>query len=177
MIMMKRIVLIALTGFVFVFSPFAYAQEAGSQQKLQAILVDAFGKTAGTATFQKTARGMLIRVDATGLSEGWHGLHLHSVGDCTDHLDHFAKSGGHAANAGQEHGYFAANGPHSGDLPNILARLDGHAIAEFYTEGMGFETLQDADGAALMIHAGPDDYTSQPAGNSGERVACGVVTK
>jgi Cu-Zn family superoxide dismutase len=175
--MMKKTLLTGLLGLGLVFGAFAYAQDIPQQDRRQALLVDSFGKTSGTATFQKTAKGILIRVEATGLTQGWHGVHLHGVGDCSDHMDHFVIAGGHAANAGQAHGYFNVTGPHSGDLPNIWAGLDGNAAAEFYTEGLIFDALHDEDGAALMIHATPDDYNSQPAGESGERVACGVVVQ
>lgn len=171
--MMKKTLMIALMGTVLAFSNPVSAQDS----QLTAHLVDSFGKGAGVATFIKTPKGVLIRVEASGLSAGWHGLHIHGTGDCSDHLDHFVKSGGHAASDGQAHGYFDPKGPHSGDLPNIWANVGGEAHAEFYTTDTSFAALTDENGAALMIHAGPDDYRSQPAGESGQRVACGVVAK
>jgi Cu-Zn family superoxide dismutase len=175
--MMKKTFLTALMGAMIVFSATTPALATAQEPQLKAQLVDSFGKGAGVATFFKTPKGVLIRVQASGLSAGWHGLHIHGTGDCSDHLDHFAKSGGHAASDGQAHGYFDPKGPHSGDLPNIWANVGGEAHAEFYTNDLNFASLTDENGAALMIHAGADDYTSQPAGDSGARVACGVVAK
>lgn len=132
--------------------------------------------TVGGALVSKTPKGLLLMVDIYNLPEGWHSIHFHGKGDCSDHSDHFKKSGGHAAKEGQEHGYFSANGPHSGDLPNFYVGKDKRAKFHMYTTDMTHEQLADEDGTALVIHAKADDYASQPAGEAGDRLACGVVT-
>lgn len=138
-------------------------------------LKDAADKDAGIATLTEAPHGLLVRVEATGLSQGWHGLHFHGTGDCSDHAEHFKKSGGHAAREDEKHGLLSDEGPHAGDLPNLWAGADGKANGEFFTANIGFDMLRDADGGALMIHAGPDDHRTDPSGNSGDRVACGVI--
>jgi len=138
-------------------------------------LVDAQKKETGSVRVTETPHGLIVRVEATGLPQGWHGLHFHQAGDCSDHADHFKKSGSHLARDDEAHGYFAANGPHAGDLPNIYAGSDGVAKAEFFTSTAEREMLRDEDGTAVMIHAGADDYRTAPSGDSGERLACGVI--
>jgi len=147
----------------------------------RASLTDGAGGSAGTATFRQGPTGVLIRIEATGLTPGWHGLHLHGVGLCEG--PKFESAGSHVkhAEAGALHGLLNADGPESGDLPNLYAGADGRAFAEVFTtgaalvEGAGGEFLLDADGAAILNHAAPDDHTSQPIGGSGDRVVCGVV--
>lgn len=131
----------------------------------------------GAVTLTETASGaILVRIEASGFEPGWHGFHIHENGICTGD---FESAGGHVA-AGLSHGLAAQDGPHPGDLPNIYVHDDGVVRAEFFTRGVtlsaeGDVRLLDDDGAAVVIHAGPDDYTSQPSGNAGARVACGVL--
>ena len=171
--MMKKHLLAALMGAGLAFG-FA-AQGLAADNLLHAKLIDANGKETGVAEVQGTDKGVLISVSAEGLSPGWHGVHFHGTGDCSDHTDHFKKSGGHMNKEGQAHGYLDAKGPHLGDLPNMWIGKDGTGKADFFTDAISLNALADKDGAALMIHAGADDYKGQPAGNSGGRVACGVL--
>lgn len=105
----------------------------------------------------------------------WVAFHVHETGAC-DHATDHESAGDHFNPASREHGYFAADGPHAGDMPNRYSDADGVVRAQvlntFVTLGEG-----DADilGRALMIHAEADDYTSQPAGEAGDRLACGVI--
>lgn len=146
-----------------------------------AALVNAQGAAAGTATFRQGPTGVVIRVEATGLTPGWHGLHLHAVGQCEAP---FQSAGSHIQHAGQTvpHGYLNAEGPDSGDLPNLYVGADGRGFAEVFTTAAGLqeggpgEYLLDADGSSILIHANPDDHASQPIGGAGDRVACGVVS-
>lgn len=131
----------------------------------------------GTADITATPKGVLLSVNIDKMAPGWHAIHFHGVGDCSDHTDHFKKSGGHAAAEGQEHGYFAATGPHAGDLTNFYVHADGTAKFVQYSTDMTAQMLDDADGTALVIHANPDDYVSAPAGNAGDRLGCGVISK
>lgn len=142
-------------------------------------LIDADNKTIGSATFAQASKGVLIRIKASGLTPGIHGMHIHATGECT-HADHFTKAGSHLGSKDETHGLLSPH-PHAGDLPNIVAAKDGTAEAEIFTTWVslngqgGLPALRDKDGAALIIHAKADDYATQPTGNSGDRVACGII--
>ena len=146
----------------------------------RAALLNGEGGSAGTAMFRQGPTGVVIRVEATGLTPGWHGLHLHAVGQCQTP---FESAGSHIQHAGQKvpHGYLNAEGPDSGDLPNLYVGADGRGFAEVFTtaaslnQGGPGEYLMDGDGSSILIHANADDHTSQPIGGAGDRVACGVV--
>jgi Cu-Zn family superoxide dismutase len=140
-------------------------------------LADASGQSVGTATLTETPHGVLIRAELNNLPPGEHGLHIHETGQCTPP---FETAGGHFNPAGAQHGLLNEAGPHAGDMPNIHVP-DGGAITvevlnTFVTLSGGATSLMDADGSALMIHAMADDYTTDPAGEAGDRIACGVIT-
>lgn len=144
----------------------------------KAALVKADGSVAGEATFVEASGGVRLKVDVTGLSAGPHGIHLHAVGTCT--APDFASAGGHWNPTGHVHGTLATGGAHLGDLPNIVVDANGVGHLDTLLKGASFKSgalaLFDADGTALVVHAGPDDYRTDPAGNSGGRQVCGVVT-
>ncbi|MCF7989593.1 MAG: superoxide dismutase family protein [Thiohalocapsa sp.] len=131
------------------------------------------GETIGTAVLRETDAGVLLHVKLAGLPPGVHGFHIHEKGKCEPP---FATAGGHLTVDDSEHGYFKAQGPHAGDMPNIHVPESGELELEVLT---GVEELEpqlfDADGASLVIHRGADDYRSQPSGDAGERIACGVI--
>ncbi|WP_339952154.1 superoxide dismutase family protein [uncultured Albimonas sp.] len=133
----------------------------------------------GTVSMEETASGvMLVAIEVSGLEPGRHVVHVHRTGEC-DAEGGFKSAGGHLA-ADREHGVRNAPGPHPGDLPNLHAGDDGRAAVEYFAHGLsltpGAETsVLDEDGAALVIHAGADDYRSAPAGAAGDRVACAVL--
>tara|TARA_R110002020_G_scaffold25060_5_gene81596 strand:- start:9967 stop:10488 length:522 start_codon:yes stop_codon:yes gene_type:complete len=133
----------------------------------------------GEIRMLETASGaVLVEVMAQGVPEGAHGIHVHEVGKC-DAADSFKSAGGHVA-ADLEHGIKSQNGPHPGDLPNVHAGDDGVIHAEFFLRGFSLGTegnarIMDEDGTSVVLHSGPDDYTSQPSGNSGDRIACAVL--
>ena len=139
------------------------------------------GASIGTATLTEAPSGVLMRIELKGLTPGWHGMHFHEKGDCTDAK--FMNSGGHVQMAGMKmpHGLLNPQGPDFGDLPNLFVQADGTAKAEVFSTrvslkgGEGRSTLLDADGSALVIHANADDQSSQPIGGAGARVACGVI--
>jgi len=154
-----------------------------------ATLTDSAGRTVATASLWQEAGG-LVHVDVETvscagtacrpLSPGDHGLHFHSVASCVaGSATAFASAGGHYNPLAKQHGLSNVAGPHAGDAPNLTVGADGRGKASFTTDRVtltaGATTLFDADGSALVIHAGPDDQMSQPAGNSGARIACGVV--
>jgi superoxide dismutase, Cu-Zn family len=144
-------------------------------------LINAEGGSMGAATLRQGATGVVIRVEATGLTPGWHGLHLHGVGQCSG--PKFDSAGAHVqhGDAKVPHGLLNAEGPDAGDLPNLYVGADGRGFAEVFTtsaslvEGGPGQYLMDADGASILIHANADDHAAQPIGGAGDRVACGVV--
>ena len=133
----------------------------------------------GTVTFTETPTGIVIvEIQATGVPEGAHGVHFHETGSCDAGGGH-ESAGGHIAGESQ-HGVMNPEGPHPGDLPNVHVQEDGMLHAEFFIHdltisGDGDAMLMDDDGAAFILHAGPDDYMTDPAGDSGDRIACGVI--
>ncbi|HTE44322.1 MAG TPA: superoxide dismutase family protein [Gemmatimonadaceae bacterium] len=140
-----------------------------------ATLRDAAGMSIGTATFRDTRAGVLISGTVTGLGLGAHGIHVHAVGKCEAP---FTTAGGHFNPESKHHGYLSADGPHLGDLPNIETPASGPLKFEFVLADVslkGKNALLDADGASLVVHSGRDDFMTDPAGNSGSRMACGVI--
>ena len=136
-------------------------------------LVNSAGQSIGTVRAWQTAGGVSFRIGASGLPHGIHGLHVHAVGRC-DPPD-FASAGGHWNPAGKKHGMNNPAGPHAGDLPNVEVAANGVLTATVTLAGATMASLLDADGAALVLHAGPDDYMTDPSGNSGARIACAVI--
>lgn len=135
-------------------------------------LVTPGGTQVGSVSIFETASGVVrVNIQATQMTEGPHGVHLHEVGDCGDGGK---AAGGHIA-GDADHG-LVEGGPHPGDLPNGFVQADGVLAMEALTDRIDVTAdLMDADGSALVIHAGPDDYTSQPSGASGDRIACAVL--
>lgn len=151
------------------------------------------GTSVGQATFTGGPNGVLIRLEFSdrALSPGWHGLHLHDRGDCSDFGAGFRAAGGHLGMDERiAHGLMHPNGPEAGDLPNIYAPRSGAFAAEVFAPYVLLAServpgnarnreklpLLDGDGAALMIHADTDDQVTQPIGGAGARVACAALT-
>lgn len=150
-------------------------------------IVGADGRAIGQANFIEAPHGVLIRLEFSerSLSPGWHGLHLHMIGDCADAAAGFRASGGHLGmGARVTHGLMTPNGPEAGDLTNVFAPPTGLFAAEIFDPHVTLgpvardhrEPLLDADGSALIVHAGPDDQHSQPIGGAGPRVGCAALT-
>lgn len=133
----------------------------------------AAGASVGTLSFLTTSTGVRITGTLTGLPAGAHGIHLHSVGRCD--APEFTTAGGHLNPASAQHGLENAAGPHAGDLPNITANASGSAQVEMTTPRTMMSELLDADGTAIVVHAAADDQRTDPSGNSGARIACGIV--
>lgn len=140
-----------------------------------AMVRDSAGRPLGAVTLRETADGVTLAGSLSGLSPGEHGFHIHHTGAC----EPFSGAGSHFDPAGSDHGFDAASGPHAGDLRNLVADQDGAAAVQHTNDRVtlqsGESALLDEDGSALVIHAGPDDYASQPSGGSGGPVACGVI--
>ena len=134
------------------------------------------GSLAARAIVWQGAGGLEVRVQAAGLPAGHYGVHLHAVGRCEGPA--FASAGPHWNPTGRQHGKLNPAGHHLGDLDNLDVDEHGAGRLEFTIVGAstsGADGLFDADGTSLVIHAGPDDYRTDPAGNSGARIACGVL--
>lgn len=142
----------------------------------QTEIVGTEGSIIGNAKITGGPHGVLIRIEIApgGLAPGWHGLHLHQVGDCSD-TGVFKKSGGHVGKVEGGHGLLNAAGPEGGDIPNIYAHTDGSAGYEALSTFATLGDLFDEDGAAIIIHESQDDHLTQPIGGAGPRVACGVI--
>lgn len=138
------------------------------------------GQEIGSAILTQTVAGVLIEIELSNVAEGKHGFHIHETGAC-DAANGFKAAGGHFEPSQHQHGYVAAGGPHAGDMPNQFAEDDGTLRANVLNPNItlsdGPASLFDADGSTIVVHAGSDDYRSQPAGNSGDRIACAVIEK
>ncbi len=137
-----------------------------------ALLRTADGAEVGRATATEVTGGLRFTLDARGVPAGMHGVHVHTTGKC-DPPD-FASAGGHWNPTGMRHGSMNPQGPHEGDLPNLNVGSDGRGTIGVTIQGATMAGLLDADGSAIVIHAGQDDLMTDPAGNSGARIACGV---
>jgi Cu-Zn family superoxide dismutase len=150
-------------------------------------IVGADGRSVGQATVTEAPTGVLIRMEfaAGRLAPGWHGLHLHDRGDCSDFGAGFQASGGHISlNRRDQHGLLNPRGPETGDLPNLFAAPAGEYGAEVFSPYVTMHSarvgnrlpLLDADGSALLIHQTADNHRDQPIGNAGARIACAALT-
>jgi len=140
-----------------------------------ATLQTADGQPAGIATASETDGTVRVYLQVEGLTPGEHGVHVHTIGVCE--APKFESAGPHWNPAEHKHGLEAADGQHAGDMPNLVVAEDGTGTLEYTLEGGAtFAGLMDADGSAFMVHAMPDDQTTDPSGASGDRIACGVFT-
>ncbi len=151
--------------------PAVTATAADTPGRVSAELKDKNGKSAGKVTLTAACDHLMGSVEATGLTPGAHGMHIHAVGKC-DGPD-FTTAGGHLNPTGKKHGLDNPEGPHQGDIKALEVGADGTGKQSFMAHS-SIAAILDADGGAFVIHAGPDDQKSDPAGNSGGRVLCGV---
>ena len=158
---------------------FLIAGSGYGQTTARAQLRNGAGEAVGNATFAEEADGVKITVEASGLAPGSHGFHIHAVAKC-DPPD-FASAGGHFNPLGKKHGVKNPEGAHAGDLPNLEVGSDGtgkvEVVDKAITLGEGPNSLFQADGTSLVIHASADDEVTDPSGNSGARIVCGVISK
>jgi Cu-Zn family superoxide dismutase len=172
----RRLVIAAALLAPALFATSAFAQTV---TKAHADLMDAKGTKVGTATITAEKTGVKITANFMGLPPGMHALHIHNVGKC-DAPD-FMTAGGHFNPAMKQHGKDNPMGAHAGDLPNFTVDAKGKGKASVTdTEvslGDGANSLFHSGGTALMVHAMPDDYKTDPTGNAGARIACGIIEK
>lgn len=163
--------LVVLTGCLASIS--AYAQTA------KASLKDATGKEIGQVQLLQTPHGVLLKMALKGAPPGERAFHIHAVGKCEPP---FTSAGPHYNPAGHKHGMEAKEGSHAGDMPNLHIPASGDLAVEIanpmitLAKGQS-NSLFDADGSAIVIHAGADDYKTDPTGNAGDRIACGVIAE
>ena len=158
--------------------PPAKAEAAAAPQTYESAITNGKGESIGKILIRDGANSLVMRVmiGAGGLPPGWHGIHFHAVGDCSD-TEKFEKSKAHVNHDQSKHGLLNPDGPDEGDLPNVYANADGSVNAEVSSETplTGEGGLRDGDGSALIIHANEDDHTSQPIGGAGSRIGCAVI--
>ncbi|WCP71936.1 superoxide dismutase family protein [Sphingomonas hankookensis] len=147
---------------------------ASAGRTATAPLRTAAGADVGTVTATEMAGGIQIMIDARGMPAGVHGAHVHTTGRC-DAPD-FTTAGGHWNPTSKQHGTSNPAGPHAGDAPNLTIGADGSGSVTIMLPAGTMDGLLDADGAAFVVHANADDYKTDPSGNSGGRIACGVFT-
>jgi Cu-Zn family superoxide dismutase len=176
--MLPRAVAVVIT---IVLCACSSAQRIGNAaSRAQIVMYNAAGSQIGAGDIWQDQNGQVhVEIATISLPAGTHGIHFHSVGKCEGDATAFSTAGGHYNPMGMEHGLQNPKGPHAGDNPNIDVPAGGVAAVSFTTERVtltpGPTSLFDADGSSLVIHAGADDQVTNPAGNSGARVACGVV--
>ena len=181
MILPRRSLLLTAALMIAVFSACSSTQlKRNAVKEAVAVIYDVNGLPIGTAQLWQDANG-LVNVDIASLAlpPGTHGIHFHAVGKCEGGSTAFSTAGAHFNPLGKQHGLENPNGPHAGDAPNIVTPAGGVGKVAFSTGRVvltpGTMSLFDADGSAIVIHANADDQVSQPSGNSGARIACGVV--
>jgi Cu-Zn family superoxide dismutase len=153
---------------------FATAAAAQAPATHSADLKNSAGQTVGAVVLTAAPKGVLMRVEAKGLSPGWHGLHFHAKADCSK--SDFTSAGPHVhGSEAAVHGLLNPKANDLGDLPNIRAGTDGVAVAEVFSTHVTLASLKDADGSAVVIHANTDDHMAQPIGGAGARVACAEI--
>ena len=140
-------------------------------------LKNSAGQTIGKAQLTSTPHGVHVTVSLERAPSGDHAFHIHSTGRCEP--PSFESAGDHFNPARAQHGFLNVKGTHAGDLPNVHVPTTGEHAFELFLKGLTVRgadnSLLDADGAALVLHSGTDDYKSDPAGNAGDRIACGVI--
>lgn len=159
--------------------PQAGSGQATTKAEAAADLKNPEGQSVGRARLTDTPNGVLVSVNLDRAPAGEHAFHIHAVGRCDPPT--FESAGGHFNPAKNQHGFLSSKGPHAGDLPNIHVPDGGRLAFEFVADGVtlreGARSLLDSDGAALVMHAKPDDYETDPAGAAGDRIACGVIQR
>lgn len=155
----------------------AAAAWPAAAQTAKAAFKSADGKDVGTAELVQTPAGVLVRLSVKGLPPGEHAFHIHGVGKCEPP---FTTAGGHFNPAAKKHGMMAADGQHAGDMPSLHIPADGALVVEVLNPAVTLEkgkpnSLHGPEGTALIVHAGKDDYKTDPTGDAGGRIACAVV--
>jgi len=172
---MRRKALFITAALTAVMGVGSYALAEGTAS---ATLKDGEGKEVGTAKITETPNGILIALDLASIPVGAHAFHVHAVGKCEG--PDFKSAGPHFNPDDAKHGIMNQHGPHAGDMPNLEVPADGKLQVEVLNTLVwlkGENSIFDDDGAAVVIHAKADDYKTDPAGDAGDRIACGVIAQ
>ena len=148
------------------------AEETPAAERAAADLKTADGAAAGKATAATINGRITLTLQVQGLPPGQHGAHVHMTGKCD--APKFESAGGHWNPADAQHGLDAPAGQHAGDMPNHVVDDNGRGTLEYELKGATFAGLMDDDGSAMVVHASADDQKTDPSGNSGDRIACGI---
>lgn len=169
----------ALLGACSTMSPGMDGATAATGETVSAPIIGTNGQQMGTVQLTQTSTGVRVQAQASGVPQGEHGFHFHETGRC-DPAQGFTTAGGHFNPMGKEHGMLVPGGPHVGDMTNQSADASGAMTTDLVNNRISLErnapgSIWDADGTALVIHAKPDDYKSQPSGAAGDRIGCAVI--
>jgi Cu-Zn family superoxide dismutase len=170
----------ALAFFIAAVAGTSAQTQMPSAPQATAEILDTQGKVVGSAAITTTSKGVEVRVTLDGFKSAAgsnHGLHIHQAGKCKPTFD---AAGDHFSPLDNNHGFLRPSGPHAGDLPNIWVEANGSARYSYTTNLISLKgskrAILDADGAAIIIHAQPDDYLTGSSGSTGDPIACGVIT-
>jgi Cu-Zn family superoxide dismutase len=173
-----KILILCVLGFLGT-ATFFWTESASDSQSARADLINGKGESIGYADLSQVREEVQIRVVVTKLPPGWHAMHIHTTGEC--HGPDFKSAGAHFNPYGRKHGAKNKDGPHAGDLPNFEVREDGTAQVELtsllVTLREGKHSLFPSGKTCLVIHDHPDDEVTDPTGNAGARLACGIILK
>ena len=155
------------------------ASLSAQAQTAKASLKDATGKDVGQVQLIQTPHGVLLKMSLKGIPAGERAFHIHAVGKCEPP---FTSAGPHFNPAGKKHGLEATEGAHAGDMPNLHIPASGELVIEVANPMISLvkgrpNSVFDADGSSIIIHVGADDYKTDPAGNAGDRIVCGVIVE
>jgi Cu-Zn family superoxide dismutase len=171
---MKRIILVSACALML--AGWALGKAATTAK---ADLTNSKGEKVGTANLKETPKGVSLSLEVSNLPPGVHGFHIHAVGKCEP--PDFKSAGSHFNPEGKKHGWENPEGHHAGDLQNLTVDAEGKAKVKLVVTGVtlgdGPNSLFQPQGTAIVIHADPDDMKTDPAGNAGARIACGVITR